>query len=210
MQENHEWLRTRPQFTWGSKNPCWLSNPIWDLQRKDVLKSKREFSLVFYARKWSDKIPTGGWNLNWSSFFRLLLTVILILILVNIANVTKLRMQFVQTKIYCIYSIFNDVYFIIKRSGPQLTRRKKTALDLKRTNYPKLETEMPLTRKWSNLSAKTEALSTLLWINACNQIILWVSNFQTWFPLSDHWPGTFAHAGAFCNQTSVAGKEICR
>ena len=133
---------------------------------------------------------------------------ILILILVNIANVTKLRMQFVQKKIYCIYSIFNDVYFIIKRSGPQLTRRKKTALDLKRTNYPKLETEMPLTRKWSKLSAKTEALSTLLWINACNQIILWVSNFQTWFPLSDHWPGTFAHAGAFCNQTSVAGKEI--
>ena len=68
------------------------------------------------------------------------------LILVNIANVTKLRMQFVQTKIYYIYSIAYDVYFIIKRSGPQLTRRKKTTFDLKRTYYPKLETEMPLTR----------------------------------------------------------------
>ena len=68
---------------------------------------------------------------------------------------------------------------------------------------------MPLTRKWSNLYAKTEALSTLRWINACNEIILWVSHFQTWFPLSDHWPGTFAQAAAFCNQTSVAGKEIC-
>ena len=55
-------------------------------------------------------------------------------------------MQFVQTKIYYIYSIAYDVYFIIKRSGPQLTRRKKTTLDLKRTYYPKLETEMPLTR----------------------------------------------------------------
>ena len=55
-------------------------------------------------------------------------------------------MQFVQTKIYYIYSIANDVYFIIKRLGPQLTRRKKTTLDLKRTYHPKLETEMPLTR----------------------------------------------------------------
>ena len=111
-------------------------------------------------------------------FFRLFLTVILILILVNIANVTKLRMQFVQTKIYYIYSIAYDVYFIIKRSGPQLTRRKKTTLDLKRTYYPKLETEMPLTRAWSNLYAKTEALSTLRWINACNQLTLWVNHLQ--------------------------------
>ena len=35
---------------------------------KDGLKSQREFSSVFYARKWSDKIPTGGWSLNSSSF----------------------------------------------------------------------------------------------------------------------------------------------
>ena len=50
---------------------------------------------------------------------------ILILILVNIANVTKLRMQFVQTKIYYIYSIAYDVYFIISDRGRNLQEGKK-------------------------------------------------------------------------------------
>ena len=151
---------------------------------------KKRFPRHAWRRVFASKINSANTSFAYSAgvtlkcsshcilFFRLFLTVILILILVNIANVTKLRMQFVQTKIYYIYSIAYDVYFIIKRSGPQLTRRKKTTLDLKRTYYPKLETEMPLTRAWSNLYAKTEALSTLRWINAYNQLILWVNHLQ--------------------------------